>query len=1125
MVFLILIQDVHRDELKRFHGGEASSLQRRSLKAGEIGLRMSSSGSTVTIAMLDFTPAGAEVSVAKYTTKELSEKVANLLRASSDPKLRLELFLSRTRLEGAQDIGDGKAVRYRKNKYVGGTFDIPGMVISAGPAQGKHGTWFTVEILGLKNDNFDTEAKELALRMRKAPTPILVSAFDLTIHPFLQPVVDRLLAHRDTAANAPGNAAEQPAYRGVITRGMSALGFGRASDSGNSSERQVVINKRLCVLTTDGDIVAGVIRWKGNVAGYGECVGLEMDKPVSTFEVEDPLTVRNCLLGCPADRRLFRPVSTLLPFEELQAAKRRSAAHGRENDDGVVCGQPERSVPSHPTASADDHVMAMEASAFGMTAAEIRSEQEEFFARFKQPHHDEPMAVEENHFEPMPVVGESQLARDNETSREEQEQLLAKVRATHRHSTGQEQVDAQAAVNPATATAAASYAASVTSATSATGANRRNPVVDQQERRLAGMAAPRPMADRFTATNPHDRPAGTGEISREEIVQYQEDDDWVKPNRDEIASCQNPHERAQQGWESATDLANAVRAERPTQGVGGQPATSPTDSEAWEVIPEAVVTTAPTMNYRQAIPPGSIVDAEDPLDEVSGRGATAAGPAALPSRHAAVGAAKLTINDMVTVMARPGMRCTGTLRYIGRPGEDMKEDIAGIELDEEYEQHGMSSGAFVGQELFRCDQGRKRALFVRASACQLAATSAVLPADEGQQGDYVNSEDVILVRDQLVAKQAEVCWVELIDKLGLVYSTMHRDGVLDTAKDDQGRLLAVLFHYANSEPKPRLDHFKLALSSIDQRDIVLLMRDAAPCARRDAPVRTTSSPPASSRSGGIDSTMDTHYSQSDSLFYSNRAATHSSAAAIDNSARRKAMELERLERLQRQRQPDSKPVRGSVPPRNVLPESFFGWNRGIQGQHNSCYMDASLFAMFYQSMVFDNQLVRPIPENVAEGMHDLYEHVQIELRESIVNPLRENGFVSDLHVLKLRHLLRELIAGIQFAEKDPEEYLVFLWEKVLQVEPFLSISASGHASTSYTYQMFVNRNDNWPLPTIQQLMEESFCEGQLRLTRVSYAVMTIETWTDRLAFSCYTSASHVEKMKKSHPGLHRVLPP
>ena len=146
MVFLILIQDVHRDELKRFHGGEESSLQRRSLKAGEIGLQMSSSGSTVTIAMLDFTPAGAEVSVAKYTTKELSEKVANLLRASSDPKLRLELFLSRTRLEGAQDIGDGKAVRYRRYKYTG-TFDIPGMVISAGPAQGKHGTWFTVEIL------------------------------------------------------------------------------------------------------------------------------------------------------------------------------------------------------------------------------------------------------------------------------------------------------------------------------------------------------------------------------------------------------------------------------------------------------------------------------------------------------------------------------------------------------------------------------------------------------------------------------------------------------------------------------------------------------------------------------------------------------------------------------------------------------------------------------------------------------------------------------------------------------------------------------------------------------------------------------------------------------------------
>lgn len=65
-------------------------------------------------------------------------------------------------------------------------------------------------------------------------------------------------------------------------------------------------------------------------------------------------------------------------------------------------------------------------------------------------------------------------------------------------------------------------------------------------------------------------------------------------------------------------------------------------------------------------------------------------------------------------------------------------------------------------------------------------------------------------------------------------------------------------------------------------------------------------------------------------------------------------------------------------------KSICGKGRGIQGHHNSCYMDATLLAMFYFTTVFDSILHRPknstdIPE---------YTSVQQVLKEGIVNPLR-----------------------------------------------------------------------------------------------------------------------------------------
>lgn len=79
-------------------------------------------------------------------------------------------------------------------------------------------------------------------------------------------------------------------------------------------------------------------------------------------------------------------------------------------------------------------------------------------------------------------------------------------------------------------------------------------------------------------------------------------------------------------------------------------------------------------------------------------------------------------------------------------------------------------------------------------------------------------------------------------------------------------------------------------------------------------------------------------------------------------------------------------IEGTVSPPDSLEDISIvcGKGKGIQGHHNSCYMDATLLAMFYFTTVFDTILHRP------KSSHDLPEYSEIQqvLKEGIVNPLR-----------------------------------------------------------------------------------------------------------------------------------------
>ncbi|CAG2108713.1 unnamed protein product [Medioppia subpectinata] len=178
---------------------------------------------------------------------------------------------------------------------------------------------------------------------------------------------------------------------------------------------------------------------------------------------------------------------------------------------------------------------------------------------------------------------------------------------------------------------------------------------------------------------------------------------------------------------------------------------------------------------------------------------------------------------------------------------------------------------------------------------------------------------------------------------------------------------------------------------------------------------------------------------------------------------------------------DCPTVTGDVPPLSTSDDlqSLCGKNRGIQGHHNSCYLDATLFSMFSCTTIFESLLHRPprgddIPE---------YKEVQRVLKEEIVNPLRANLYVRADRVMHLRTLLEKIssVRGLTSEEKDPEEFLNLLLNEILKAEPYLKLSSG---LESFFYQLFVEKDEKLTLPTVQQLFDQSFLASDIKLREV-----------------------------------------
>ncbi|XP_076469899.1 ubiquitin carboxyl-terminal hydrolase CYLD-like isoform X2 [Babylonia areolata] len=176
-------------------------------------------------------------------------------------------------------------------------------------------------------------------------------------------------------------------------------------------------------------------------------------------------------------------------------------------------------------------------------------------------------------------------------------------------------------------------------------------------------------------------------------------------------------------------------------------------------------------------------------------------------------------------------------------------------------------------------------------------------------------------------------------------------------------------------------------------------------------------------------------------------------------------------------------IAGDVsPPEVYSPEELTvvcGKQRGIQGHHNSCYLDATLLSMFYFTTVFDFIFNKP----PLPGSSPDQQLVQKVLKEGIVNPLRSFHYVRADKVLRLRELLDKLgtIPGMMGEEKDPEEFLSALLSEIMKADPLLHLSSGEH---TYFYQLFIEKDEKLLLPTTQILVELSFLQGHVKLKEV-----------------------------------------
>lgn len=167
-----------------------------------------------------------------------------------------------------------------------------------------------------------------------------------------------------------------------------------------------------------------------------------------------------------------------------------------------------------------------------------------------------------------------------------------------------------------------------------------------------------------------------------------------------------------------------------------------------------------------------------------------------------------------------------------------------------------------------------------------------------------------------------------------------------------------------------------------------------------------------------------------------------------------------------------------------IPESkalslLVGKMKGIQGHFNSCYLDATLFSLFSTSTTLDSVCHKPA---------DTDPHISHTLWKDIVNRLRRYGFVPADSVMNFRKQLG--CDSFVSEEKDPEEFITILLQRLLCMEPLLKLRSSrGTSQDAYTFQIILEKEQVGLTPTVQQLLDTSFLSCDLKFEEVPSCLM------------------------------------
>ncbi|ODM99184.1 Ubiquitin carboxyl-terminal hydrolase CYLD [Orchesella cincta] len=159
-------------------------------------------------------------------------------------------------------------------------------------------------------------------------------------------------------------------------------------------------------------------------------------------------------------------------------------------------------------------------------------------------------------------------------------------------------------------------------------------------------------------------------------------------------------------------------------------------------------------------------------------------------------------------------------------------------------------------------------------------------------------------------------------------------------------------------------------------------------------------------------------------------------------------------------------------PGNLSPVA--GYGRGIQGSLNSSFADATLYALFACSNIFDVNLLYSKPGQVERGIK---KEIREILRQKIVTPLRMSAYCKAENVTHLREAMLPLSSKMHSSLMEADEFLYLLFDSALNTESFIQFS---NGTKDFMHQILARPKDRSKSQTVQFMLETSLGTSELK---------------------------------------------